>query len=336
MRLRLKPLAEQVIVITGASSGIGLATAVLAARRGARVVLAAREEGALREIRDAILTRGGKAIYVVADVGARDDVELIAAEAERHYGGFDTWVNNAGVGIIGRLEDTADADHQRLFQTNYWGVVHGSLVALRLLKRRGGALVNMGSVVSEMPAPLQGAYAASKHAVKGFTDALRIELLEEGAPVAVALIQPQAIDTPFAAHAKTSLPHATRLPPPLLAPERVAEAVLHAATHPVRDLVVGGAGRAQVMASWLAPGLTDRLFARVMRLALQDRRRPARAGDALHQAGGGARRHGSQGHLFRNSLSTSAAERPMLALGLGVLAGAALLGALGARGSRAG
>ena len=145
MRLRLKPLAEQVIVITGASSGIGLTTAIMAAKRGAAVVLAAREEGALREIRDGILTGGGRAEYVVADVGSRSDVEFVAAEAERHFGGFDTWVNNAGVGVFSRLEEISDEDHERLFRTNYWGVVHGSTVALRLLKRRGGALINMGS-----------------------------------------------------------------------------------------------------------------------------------------------------------------------------------------------
>src|SRR5690606_10484004 len=108
-----------------------------------------------------------------------------------------TWVNDAGVSIYARLEDTPDEDHQRMFQTNYWGVVFGSLEALKHLKRNGGALINIGSVTSDVPTPLLSAYTASKHAVKGFTDSLRLELLHEDAPVSVTLIKPSGIHTPF-------------------------------------------------------------------------------------------------------------------------------------------
>jgi short-subunit dehydrogenase len=328
MKPRLKPIRDQVVVITGATSGIGLATACKAAAAGAAVVLAARDEGALREVRDGILARGGRAEYVVADVGDRADVERVAAEAERRFGGFDTWVNNAGVGIFATLEETSDEDHERLFRTNYWGVVHGSRAALRLLKRRGGALVNMGSIASEMPAPMHGAYAASKHAVKGFTDSLRVELLREGAPVSVTLIEPASIDTPFPEHAKTYGEEASRVPPPAYAPEVVADAVLHAAQRPTRDLVVGGTGRAMIALSHLLPPLADRLFAWAIPRGVRQPGRARRAAPAgLHRPGREGRRYGDQGHLFGRSLSTAVRTHPGAAA-LGLLAVGAAAAAL--------
>jgi len=147
---RHKPLSSQVIVITGASSGIGLATALAAAGRGAKVMLASRNEKILADVAHDIQERGGEARYVVTDVSSRDDLETLAAETIRAYGGFDTWVNNAGLSIFGRIEDVSDADHRRLFEVNFWGIVYGSTVALRHLKTRGGALVNLGSVASDM------------------------------------------------------------------------------------------------------------------------------------------------------------------------------------------
>jgi short-subunit dehydrogenase len=130
-------------------------------------------------------------------------VERIGQTAMERFGRIDTWVNNAGVGTFGRLEDISLEDHQRLFQTNFWGVVNGSLEAVKRMKLRGGgALINVGSEVSDAPVPLQGMYSASKHAVKAFTESLRMELQKEEAPMSVSLIKPAAIDTMFAVHAK--------------------------------------------------------------------------------------------------------------------------------------
>jgi len=190
MAVKLKQLADQVMVITGASSGIGLVTARMAAERGAKLVLAARSEVALRQLTEEIERSGGQAVFVVADVGEREQVRAIAQAADAAFGGFDTWVNNAGISIYGTLEVVPIDEMRRLFETNLWGVVYGSLEAAAHLKERGGALINVGSALSDRAVPLQGIYAASKHAVKGFTDALRMELEKAGAPVSVTLIKP--------------------------------------------------------------------------------------------------------------------------------------------------
>ena len=146
MNIKLKELSDQVIVITGASSGIGLVTARLAAKRGARVVLNARNEEALRQVTAEINMQGGKAIDVVGDVGKFEEVKKIAEKAIEHFGGFDTWVNNAGVSIYGKLTEVPIEEQRRLFETNYWGVVYGSLAAVNQLRQRGGARSSQASL----------------------------------------------------------------------------------------------------------------------------------------------------------------------------------------------
>src|ERR1700712_245173 len=179
MKISLKPISEQVIVITGASSGIGLATARMAAAKGAKLVLASRNEEALKTIVRDLESTGGRAIYVVTDVSKRGDIEELAKVAIDAYGGFDTWVNDAGQGLFGKLEEGSDADHRQLFDINFWGVVYGSTTALKTLKKRGGALINLGSVASDIAFPIQGMYATTKHAIKAFTGGLRRELAAE-------------------------------------------------------------------------------------------------------------------------------------------------------------
>lgn len=321
MRIRLKPLRDQVVVITGATSGVGLATARKAAARGARLVLAARNDETLAELVDEL--GADQAAAVVADVGAEPDVQRIADTAVDRFGGFDTWINNAGVSIYGSLLEVGLQDQRRLFDTNYWGVVHGSLIAARHLLQRGGALINIGSVFSDRAAPIQGAYSASKHAVKAFTDALRMELEQAGAPVSVTLIKPSSLDTPYREHAKNYLEAEPRNPPPTYSAQLAADAVLHAAEHPIRDQVVGGSGRLLALAGNLAPRFTDRLMENTM-ARLQRTERPARerSRNSLYSAGNGGAVHSPYpGRVLQRSLSDSAAQHPWLATALATGAG---------------
>lgn len=196
----------------------------------------------------------------MADVADRQKMEMAAQEAADRLGGIDTWVNNAGVSIYGRLDEVSEADSRRLFDTNFWGVVNGSLAALPHLKRNGGALINVGSEVSEAVVPYLGMYAASKHAVKGFTDALRVEIEDlDKSPVSITLIQPSAVNTPFPHHARNYMDREPKLPPPLIEPEQVAEAILKAATTGGRDIKVGAMAVINTTVSKLMPSLGDKM-----------------------------------------------------------------------------
>jgi len=304
----LKPLKEQTIIITGASSGIGRATAREAARRGAKLVLASRNREALDHLVDELKGQGAAAVAVVADVGNPDDHDKIVQTAMLSFGGFETWVNNAGVSIFGKLEDVAIEDQRQLFETNYWGVVYGSMAALRELRQRGGALINVGSEVSDRAIPLQGAYSASKHAVKGFTDALRMELEEEGTPVSVTLIKPASIDTGFVQHAKNYLEVEPRLPPPIYSPQAVADAILYAAEHPMRDVYVGAASRAYSAFGQSMPGLADRVLGPQMHRAQRSRRPAEERQDSLWHSGDPVE-GGNNPDVCRSSLYTDFCTR---------------------------
>ncbi len=307
-----KPLCEQVIVVTGASSGIGLATARMAAERGARVVLAARSEDVLAKVTAEL---GPKATYVVADVGRREDVQAIADKAVATFGGFDTWVNVAGLTVYGPLREIAFEDHERLIQTNLWGTVNGSLVAVEHLRESGGALVNVGSIASDLAFPFQGLYATSKHAVKGFTDTLRMELIAEGAPVSVTLVKPASIDTPLPQRARNYMDREPTLPPPIYPPEEVANAILHAAVHPQRDIFVGG-GKLFMMGKEFAPGAYDELAPAI--IALQRRsERPRDPEGALHTPRhAGEVRGDPPVYVMRTSAYTRATLHPLATAGV--------------------
>jgi short-subunit dehydrogenase len=329
--IELKPVSRQVIVITGASSGIGLATAKMAARRGARVVLSSRDEEDLRRAAEEIRREGGSVAWVVADVADRDAVQKVADTAIREYGGFDTWVNNAGVSIYGRLEEVSLEDARRLFETNYWGVVHGSLAALAHLRERGGALINVGSIVSDITIPLQGHYSASKHAVKGFTDGLRVELMEAGAPVSVTLVKPAAIDTPYPVHAENYLEVEPKLPVPVYAPEVVARTILECAEEPRREVTVGGGGRMMTWMGAVSPALADRYMMATMFEGQRSDRPRSRSRSTLHEphSRDGRVRGDYPGHVMKSSAYTRAALHPVVtALGLAAV-GVGIAAALG-------
>jgi NAD(P)-dependent dehydrogenase (short-subunit alcohol dehydrogenase family) len=341
MRVQLKPLKQQVVVVTGASSGIGLATARMAARRGARVVALARNEDALRSLVDEIRAGGGEAAYAVCDVGREEEVRRAADHAVAAFGRFDTWVNNAGISIFGQVWDVPTDEWRRMFDTTYWGVVYGSLAAVRHYRARGepGAVVNVGSLFGDRATPVQSTYSSAKFAVHGFTDALRMELEHERAPVSVSLVHPGRIDTPYNEHAGNHMPMQPVHRGMVYAPEAVADAVLWCAAHPKRDMFVGSQAKALNVLGHLAPRFTDRLMERAIYSSNQSRDRassgpPSRA---LFEAGyGGQERGTNEPHLLRGrSWYVQATKRPLATAAAALGAGLLLRAALQSRAARA-
>ena len=258
MRPKLKPIDQQVIVITGATSGNGLATAKELVRRCAAVLLVARNEEALERIGRDLSQSGGRVAICKADVAIETDVGRIALVAEREFGGFDSWVNNAAAATYGSLEQVTLEDHRRIFDVNYYGLLMGSLVAARHLRSRGGgAIINLGSVLSDRAMIYQGPYSAAKAAVQAATDALRMELERDRSGISVTLIKPSAINTPYPEHARNYMVEPPRLPPPLYDPKLVAEAIIFACEHPRRQLYIGGAGYLISLAGRFAGRATD-------------------------------------------------------------------------------
>lgn len=319
MKITLKPLADQVIVITGASSGIGLMTAKRAAAQGAKVVLVARNGQSLRKAVEEITAAGGEAIFAVADVGDIAAVRAAAAAAKARYGRIDTWVNNAGTAIYGKLIDTPLDEHEKLFRTNYFGTVHGALTAVAHLRERGGAIITVGSIASELPSPILSAYSASKHAVKGLIDALRMELTADQLPIAITLIKPSGIDTPIAQHAANHVDGEALIPPPVYDPELVAIAILDAAQTVRREITVGGAGRLQVLLGTHFPALLDRMAGKMIPI-MSDKTRPKTPSTTLFEPTQPGRERSGVQPGRQTSLYT-AAERHPAAIGLVALAG---------------
>ncbi len=254
-----KPLSEQVVVITGASQGIGRETALEMAARGAAVVAVARNEAALQDLAARAGATPGRVEPVVADVADHAQVEHIGARAVELFGGIDTWVNNAAVSAYATVEQLEPDEIDRLVRVNLVGQIYGSRVAIGHLKARGGGtIVNVGSALSDRAVPLQSVYVATKHAIAGFSEALRLELMHEGADIDIVLILPSSINTPLFSFARSKMGVMPMPVPPVYQPAVVAEAICHAAESGGREIVVGGWGKLLTIAQWLSPSLTDR------------------------------------------------------------------------------
>ncbi|MBL8827437.1 MAG: SDR family oxidoreductase [Planctomycetaceae bacterium] len=257
-------LEKKVVVITGASSGFGKGTARALASRGAAVVLAARREKLLAELAQECAAAGGDALPITTDVSRQADVEQLAQSALRAFGRIDVWINDAGVGVIGRFDEVPLEDHAQVVEINLLGTIYGSYVALRQFrKQNGGTLINVASALGKIPAPYYASYTASKHGIVGLSSALRQELKQNNqAAIHVCTVMPMAMDTPFFDHASNHSGHQATPIPPLYDPESVIDAIESLVTHPRDEVIVGTAGKLADLAHKIAPKLTENILAR--------------------------------------------------------------------------
>jgi short-subunit dehydrogenase len=257
-------LARKVVVVTGASAGVGRAAVREFARRGAHLGLIARGFERLEETRKEVLLLGGRAVVFPADVANAEQVERAADTIERELGPIDVWVNNAMVSVFSPVSDLAADEVRRVTEVTYLGAVHGTMAALRRMKLRdAGSIVQVGSALGYRSIPLQAAYCAAKHALVGFTDSLRSELIHDRSRVRLTLVNLPALNTPQFEWVKNRLPGRPQPLPPLFEPEVAAEAIVFAARGRRREVNVGWSTVKAIVGQKVAPGLLDHLLANV-------------------------------------------------------------------------
>jgi short-subunit dehydrogenase len=320
-------MAGKVAVITGASSGIGRASARLFARSGYRLGLVARSPEGLEAAAGEVRASGSEALTVPGDVADPEVLERLAAETEERFGPIDVWVNDAMVTVLSPVAETAPEEFRRVIEVNYLGTVHGTLAALRRMRARDrGTIVQVGSALAYRSIPLQSAYCASKAAVRAFTDSLRSELLHDGSAIRLTMVQLPAVNTPQFEVMRNRMPGRPRPVAPVFAPETAAEAILFAAEHPSRELLVTGSALKAILGQKLAPALADRFLAR-SGYAAQQRPEPDDPGrpDNLFEPLPGDR--GAEGPFGAESRGSSLQLWLRRHRALGVAASAVLAGA---------
>lgn len=299
--------APRVVVITGASAGVGRAAARAFGAQGARVGLIARGAKGLEVARADIDRAGGAGFVAQADVSDPAQVENAAAAIEQHFGPIDVWVNNAMCSVMSPVREMTPEEYQRVTDVTYLGYVYGTLAALRrMLPRNRGMIIQVGSALAYRGIPLQSAYCAAKHAIQGFNDSLRAELLHEHSGVRVTMLQMPALNTPQFGWVRCRLPHPPQPVPPIFQPEVAAQAIVHAARHYRREWYVGWPTVKAIIGNKLFPGLADRYLGRTGYAAQQTEGSvsPARA-DNLHEPVDEQRDFGAHGDFDTRAQSFS-------------------------------
>jgi NADP-dependent 3-hydroxy acid dehydrogenase YdfG len=257
-----RPLADQIVVITGASSGIGRAIARAFAAKGARLALLARNQPALEAAAEEARRAGTEALVLPLDIADEPAVEAAAAAVEARFGRIDTWVNNAMATVLSPAQQMTPDEFRRVTEVNYLGTVWGTLAALRrMVPRDEGIVIQIGSALAYRSIPLQSAYCATKFAVRGFTDSLRSELIHDGSRVRLSMLQLPAVNTPQFEVARSRLPKHPQPVPPIFTPELIADATLYAAERAPREMIIGGPALQAVVGQKVIPGLLDRYLA---------------------------------------------------------------------------
>jgi NAD(P)-dependent dehydrogenase (short-subunit alcohol dehydrogenase family) len=316
---------NEVVVITGASAGVGRATVREFAKHGAWIGLVARGRDGLEGARREVESEGGKALVLPTDVADHKQVEQAAERVEDKLGPIDVWVNDAMASVFSPIKEMTAEEFKRVTEVTYLGYVYGTLSALkRMLPRDRGTIVQVGSALAYRGIPLQAAYCAAKHAVLGFHASLRTELLHDKSKVRVTMVQMPALNTPQFGWVKSRLPRKAQPVPPIFQPEVAARAIYHAAHHPRREYYVGHSTVQAIVGNKLAPSLLDHYLARTGYEAQQydAREDPNRSNNLWHPVPGD---HGAHGSFDRRSRAYSLewwADSHRLLLGLAGVAGA--------------
>lgn len=261
---------NEVVVVTGASAGVGRATAAAFGRRGAAVGLLARGQAGLESARADVERHGGKAITVPTDVADPDQVDSAAEAVEEAFGPIDIWINNAMATVLAEFHDLTAEEFRRVAEVTYLGSVYGTMAALRRMRPRDrGSIVQVGSALGYRAIPLQSAYCSAKHGLVGFFESLRTELRHNDSSISLSMADLPAVNTPQFSHGRTRLPNHPQPMPPIYQPELCADAIVWAATHPRRQLWVGYSTAMTIIGNRIAPGLVERYLARTAYAAQQ-------------------------------------------------------------------